>query len=240
MQRDNEIGSLKRQLTAQLNLVEQQKQTIKVQSNKIRGPTETNHTNRVDLSASASFNYQARQPRPPIGFLPPPPPPLAKTSGHHQIPPIRPTGSAFLPPPSAPVYGTRGSRQSVAPSEAGPYGRRGSHQPVVLYGTRTPSPPRRESVQVTPFRRGSVQPSVAPYQQHPLPLRPPSVVTSQALVSQDNANSAINWSNEFSTFFALTEAWARNFCNVPTPVEGLPPGLLRESRLQSVSPNIHH
>lgn len=231
-----EIESLRSQLTAQTNINEKQKQTIKVQSNKISGPAETNH-------ASASYNYQASQPRPVNGFLPPPLPPLGLTNGHHHVSPTRPTGSAFLPPPPplpASAYGIRGSQQSVAPLEAGLYGRRGSHQPVVLYGTSTPSPSRRESVQLTASRRGSVQPSVAPYQQHPLPLRPPSVVTSHALVSQDTAGSAINWSTEFSTFFALTEAWARNFCNVPTPVDGLPLALLRESRSSRSSSNIHY
>lgn len=233
-----EIESLRSQLTAQTNINEKQKQTIKVQSNKISGPAETNH-------ASASYNYQASQPPPVNGFLPPPLPPLGLTNGHHHVSPTRPTGSAFLPPPPPPplpasAYGIRGSQQSVAPLEAGLYGRRGSHQPVVLYGTSTPSPSRRESVQLKASRRGSVQPFVAPYQQHPLPLRPPSVVTSHALVSQDTAGSAINWSTEFSTFFTLTEAWARNFCNVPTPVDSLPLALLRESHLSRSSSNIHY
>jgi len=42
-----------------LDISERQKQTIKVQSNKIGGSAVTNNTIRVDVSASASFNYHA-------------------------------------------------------------------------------------------------------------------------------------------------------------------------------------
>lgn len=234
-----EIDSLRGQLTAQLELNEKQKRTIKLQSTRIGGPAETNNTTRVDLSASTSFNYHVGQPRRPIGFLPPPLPPLGLTNGHYQVP--RPPDSAFLPPPAplpASAYRRRGSQQAVAPLEAvGAYDRRGSHQPVAPYGISMPSTSRQGSIQMTTSRCGSVQPSTAPYQQHPLPLRPPSVVASQALITQNTADSPVNWSNEFSTFFALTEAWARNFCNVPTPVDDLPLALLRKSRS---SPNIHH
>lgn len=173
----------------QNDALERQKKTIKVQSDKIKAPAETNVSRCADLSASTSFT-PPRQPRPNNNGVPLPLRPQTAFGAGTIL------QSQPMPPPTLPAgaYSRRGSEASMANHNSvqnwvssTPAGNQSNGQAMVPWrGPQTPSPPKRGSNQSTPTRRGSAQQASNAFAQPP-PVFGQSSSDPTAMVSQHHA-----------------------------------------------------
>lgn len=193
-----ELASLKVQVKGLEELGEKQKRTIKIQSDQIAAKAETNVSSWRNPGAGTRFPQPPGQPRS-FGDVQIAMRPATAHEG--AVPPGFP-GPPFWPASQVDPNGERGSAQSNGP-----------------WDTKTSSDSRRPSLQTA-----SPDPIFPPpwHQQSSNEVRA-LAITEDPLTS----STGTSWQTEFSAFFASTEAWARNYCNVPTSDSPLPSALLR-------------
>lgn len=227
------IGELERRIN-------QLKTTIRVQSDQIQGPRETNTPHRGG-AAGAYWRPPAYKQAPPVF-------PGLQTVNHSAIPPpavhhrsksfVAPTPqlNAFPPPsfnpPERPQTAFRTESfgqpaQSQVSFRSGSFVTPVQGQRVAPYA---PGPPYQFSSGTSGFPYGhhSTKSSgwladpTTPQFQHDV------AAESRALSIHGDDSSKVAWSTEFSQFFKLTEEWARNYTNVPDQErdKGLPEGLI--------------